>query len=72
MTQADTATAVRMSLDSEPVGTGQAEATPEALQARCMFCGGHADVLVVLAAFESALLLGCGYCAEVLGKRAAS
>lgn len=75
MTRADSATALRMSLTSEPVGQGQAEATPEAKQALCILCSGPTSELVLIASYESAsnsgALWGCGYCAEMLGKRGA-
>lgn len=74
MTQADSAQALRMSLDSEPVGPGQALiVSPEPQWAHCILCGGETETLVVLAVFEAAsssgVIRGCGYCADMLGKR---
>jgi hypothetical protein len=76
MTQADTAVAVRMSLDSEPTGDGQAKIVYPKPWALCILCGGETQTLVVIAIFESAsnsgVIKGCGYCADLLGKRASA
>jgi hypothetical protein len=75
MTQADTATAVRKSLDLEPTGDGQAKIVYPEPWALCILCSGPTETLVVIAVYESAsnsgALMGCGYCADLLGKRAA-
>lgn len=72
ITQADSAHALRMSLDPEPV-MGPGQVTEESQQALCMMCSGPTETLVVIATFESAsnsgVIRGCGYCADVLGKR---
>jgi hypothetical protein len=73
MPQADSVEALRMSLDSEPAGAGQAKIVFPESWALCILCGGPTEVLVVIAVFESAsnsgVLKGCGYCADLLGKR---
>jgi hypothetical protein len=73
MTQADTADAVRMSLDLEPTGDGQAKIVSPEPWAFCMLCSGPTQTLVVIAVFESAsnsgVIRGCGHCADLLGKR---
>jgi hypothetical protein len=76
MTQADSARALRMSLDLEPTGDGQAKIVSPESWARCILCSGPAETLVVIASYESAsnsgVLKGCGYCASLLGKRVAA
>jgi hypothetical protein len=69
MTQADSARALRMSLDSEPTGDGQAKIVSPEPWAFCILCGGETQTLVVIAIFESAsnsgVIKGCGYCAAL-------
>lgn len=76
MTQADTGNTVRMSLDLEPTGDGQAEIVSPEPWAFCMLCSGPTQTLVVIAVFEatsnSGVIKGCGYCADLLRKRVAA
>jgi hypothetical protein len=60
---------------SELTGSGQATLVQDRW-ALCILCSGPTETLVVIAAYESAsnsgVLKGCGYCADLLGKRVAA
>lgn len=70
--------ALRRPLDPAPTSPERVATitTPPRRWALCILCGGPTETLVVIAAYESAsnsgALKGCGYCAELLGKRVAA
>jgi hypothetical protein len=75
MTASGQRTCVENVAASGPTGAEQTTAIQDRW-AVCILCSGPTQTLVVIAIFESAsnsgVIKGCGYCADLLGKRVAA
>jgi hypothetical protein len=76
MTASGQRTCVENVAASGPTGAEQTTTVMQPRGALCILCGGETQTLVVIAIFESmsnsGVIMGCGYCAELLGKRASA